>query len=90
MSLEGFDKFCDDNKIADDEVPMAFAAWLSGETGWDGKMQKASCEHEDTVLTYSRPWRRLFRKTLHIRCLSCQMDLPEMLLHHSNLREGPW
>lgn len=36
--FEGFDKYCEDNNISQDETPAAFAAYLNQQTGWDGKM----------------------------------------------------
>ena len=29
------------------------------------------------VVTYSRPWRRRFRKTMHVRCWFCDVDVVE-------------
>lgn len=34
--IEDFDRYCAVHGITPDETPAAFAAWLNGETGWDG------------------------------------------------------
>jgi hypothetical protein len=36
----GFDRYCDEHGITDDETPAAFAAWLNERTGWDGPMEQ--------------------------------------------------
>ena len=35
-----FDHFCDVLDVQTDELPHAFAAWLGGTTGWDGRYSK--------------------------------------------------
>ena len=35
-----FDAYCLENNISEDEAPMAFAAFLNRETGWDGEARK--------------------------------------------------
>ena len=32
-----FDRYCEANNITPDEAPMAFAAFLNLQTGWDGE-----------------------------------------------------
>ncbi len=34
-----FDHFCDTLDVQDHETPHAFAAWLGGRTGWDGRYE---------------------------------------------------
>lgn len=36
--FDDFDRFCAEHNITDDELPVAFAAWLNELTGWDGPM----------------------------------------------------
>lgn len=36
--FEAFDEYCEANNITDAELPMAFAAFLHLQTGWDGDM----------------------------------------------------
>jgi hypothetical protein len=33
-----FDAYCREHRVADEDVPVAFAAFLSRTTGWDGEM----------------------------------------------------
>ena len=35
-----FDRYCEENNIGEEETPMAFAAFLNLETGWDGEVIK--------------------------------------------------
>lgn len=38
----------------------------------------APCDHRfGLVITYSRPWRRFFRYTRHIRCWFCDLNVRE-------------
>ena len=44
--FEGFDKYCEDNNISQDETPAAFGAYLNQQTGWDGNMGEVrKCPH---------------------------------------------
>ena len=36
----GFDHFCEALRVKDGELGQAFAAYLGGVTGWDGKYEK--------------------------------------------------
>ena len=38
----GFDHFCDALGVKDSELPQAFAAYLSHETGWDGPYEEVT------------------------------------------------
>lgn len=40
--FKAFDDYCKANNITDAEVPMAFAAFLNQETGWDGEMKEVT------------------------------------------------
>lgn len=35
---ESFDEYCDRMNIAPGDEPIAFAAWLNSQSGWDGEM----------------------------------------------------
>ena len=37
-----FDAYCEANNITEDEAPMAFAAFLNQETGWDGDVKEVT------------------------------------------------
>jgi hypothetical protein len=39
-AFDDFDAFVEKHNIKDDELGAAFAAWMSGATGWDGDFQK--------------------------------------------------
>lgn len=39
-SFAGFDHFCDVLNVQTDELPHAFAAYLGGKTGWDGRYEE--------------------------------------------------
>ena len=39
-----FDKYCEDNNIIDEDVPIAFAAFLNLKTGWDGEFERITPE----------------------------------------------
>ena len=38
--MKDFDEFCDKHNIQPDELGVAFAAWLSQTTGWNGDYKK--------------------------------------------------
>lgn len=38
--FQDFDRYCEENGITPEEAPMAFAAFLNRETGWDGEATK--------------------------------------------------
>ena len=38
--MKDFDKFCEKHNIQPDELGVAFAAWMSQATGWDGNYKK--------------------------------------------------
>lgn len=38
--FEGFDAYCEEHNIQPGEEPAAFVAYLTQETGWDGKMEE--------------------------------------------------
>jgi len=38
--FDDFDEFVEKHNIKDDELGAAFAAWMSGATGWDGNFEK--------------------------------------------------
>ena len=38
--FDDFDAFVEKHGIKDDEICAAFAAWMSGATGWDGDFEK--------------------------------------------------
>jgi len=40
VDFEEFDEFVAKHNIQPDELGSAFAAWLSGATGWDGDFKK--------------------------------------------------
>jgi len=38
--FDEFDAFVDKYKVQPDELGAAFAAWLNGQTGWDGNYEQ--------------------------------------------------
>lgn len=45
---ETFDEYCDRLDIKTGEEPMAFAAYLNQQTGWDGDMHEVEPNKEGT------------------------------------------
>lgn len=60
MDMSGFDRYCDEHNISDDEAPAAFGAYLNEMTGWDGRMELMDWERieatEETEQRFVEAW----------------------------------
>ena len=51
--LADFDRYCKDNEVAPEDVPIAFAAWLEETTG---RPVHVHCETPETPLYPPKEW----------------------------------
>ena len=45
--LPDFDRYCAEHNVQPEEMGPAFAAWLSGASGWDGQVEPVELGDDD-------------------------------------------